>query len=92
MIKSWKHKGLFKFYTTGSTAGIQANHKFRLKIILSIMTAATDIKDLNLPGFNLHKLKGSKNDYYSIKVNGNWRITFKFINSDIYIVNYEDYH
>ena len=47
---------------------------------------------MDLPGYGLHKLKGDRKYSWSIIVNGNWRLTFEFIDGDIYIVNYEDYH
>lgn len=56
------------------------------------LNTAFYIEDLQLPGFNLHQLKGDRSDLWSIKVNGNWRITFTFDDGDVYIVNYEDYH
>lgn len=92
MIKSFKHKGLESFYTTGSAKGIQAKHKDRLQIILARLNAIKNISDINLPSFRLHKLKGDKNDLWSVTVQANWRITFKFENENVYIVDYLDYH
>lgn len=90
MIKSWKHKGLKIFFETGSTAGIQTAHKTRLKIILQRLNAAIKADDLNLPGMRFHPLKGK--DYFSVSVNGNWRIIYKFEGNDAILVNYLDYH
>lgn len=92
MIKSFLHKGLQKFYETGNTKGIQAEHSKKLQMRLSALDTAQHIDDINLPGFNLHKLIGDREGIYSIKVNGNWRVTFRFDDGDVYIVNYEDYH
>lgn len=92
MIKSFKHKGLKKYYDTGSKAGIQASHAKKLKLILSTIDGAKVVSDTDFPGANLHPLKGDKKDLWSVAVNGNWRITFKFENGDAYILNYEDYH
>ena len=92
MISSFKHKGLQKFYETGKTAGIQAAHKKRLKLQLTALGTATCIDDMDIPGFGLHPLKGKRKGIWSIKVNGNWRITFEFEDGNVYIVNYEDYH
>ena len=92
MIKSFKHKGLQKYFESGKTAGIQATHKKRLKFLLIAIDTATNIDDLDIPSFNLHSLKGKRKEIWSIKVNGNWRITFKFEDGDAYILNYEDYH
>ena len=92
MIKSFKHKGLEKFYLTGSTSGIQEKHAQRLRVILNRLNLMTDIKDIDLPNLNLHKLKGNLKDHWSLKVNANWRITFKFEDENVYIVDYQDYH
>jgi len=92
MIKSFKHKGLCLFFETGSTKGIQSKHAKKLIMRLSALDTAITIDDLDLPGFKLHPLHGDREDIWSIKVNGNWRVTFRFENGDVYIVNYEDYH
>lgn len=92
MIKSFKHKGLKLFFETGKTSGIQDKHKKKLRLQLSALNTATVIEDMDLPGYNLHELKGSRKETWSITVNGNWRVTFEFDNGDVYIVNYEDYH
>ncbi len=92
MIKSFKHKGLERFFTKGSKAGIQANHASKLRLQLSALHTAMTIEDMKLPGWKLHNLSGNRADTWSITVNGNWRITFIFENGNVYIVNYEDYH
>lgn len=92
MIKSWKHKGLKSFFETGSARGIHFFHAKKIKHRLAVIDFASVIEDINFPGFYLHKLKGDHNELWSVRVTGNWRITFEFINGDAYIVNYEDYH
>ena len=92
MIKSFKHKGLQKFFETGSLAGIQANHANRLRMQLAALNTAQTIEDMDVPGFRLHPLKGERQGIWSITVNGNWRVTFEFSEGHAYIVNYEDYH
>jgi len=92
MIKSFKHKGLQKFFESGTVKGIQAKHKTKLIMRLSALDTAFTIEDLELPGFSLHQLKGQRDETWSIKVNANWRITFLFKEGDVYIVDYEDYH
>ena len=92
MIKTFKHKGLKLFFDSGKTSGIQTKHANKLRLQLAALDTATIIDDMNLPGYKLHELKGEKKGIWSITVNGNWRITFEFENSDAYIVNYEDYH
>ena len=92
MIKSFKHKGLKRFYETGTTVGIQASHKKRLRLQLAALETAMCIEDIDIPGFKLHELKGNRKGTWSIAVSGNWRITFKFDNGNVYVLNYEDYH
>lgn len=92
MIKSFRHKGLEGFFTTGSIRGIQAAHGKKLRMQLAALDTATVIEDMNVPGYRLHSLKGGRKGVWSITVNGNWRVTFEFTGGDAYIVNYEDYH
>ena len=92
MIKSFKHKGLEKFYRSGSTAGVQNNHAKRLRLILSNLDQAESPDDMDLPGLRLHQLSGSRKGIWSVTVNDNWRVTFIFDGRDAAIVNYEDYH
>ncbi len=92
MIKSFRHKGLEKFYTTGSKAGIQAKHASKLRRILGLLDAATKPDDVNLPGFRLHPLTGKEKGFYSVWVSGNWRVVFQFVGEDIELVDYLDYH
>lgn len=92
MIKSFKHKGLRRFYEAGSTAGIQPTHRRRLRLQLAAFDTAIQIEDMDIPGFRLHPLKGERKGLWSISVSGNWRITFEFRDGNAYVLNYEDYH
>ena len=92
MIKSFKHKGLEKFYASGSIKGIQAKHSIKLRMQLAALDTAHNVEDLDIPGYRLHQLKGKLKGLWSITVNGNWRITFEYSDGNVYIVNYEDYH
>lgn len=92
MIKSFKHKGLEKFFNKGTTVGIQHNHKARLEERLTALHTAFSVEDMDIPGWRLHALKGDREGQYAINVSGNWRIVFEFVNGHAYIVNYEDYH
>lgn len=92
MIISFRHKGLEAFYRTGTTRGIQAVHTRRLAIILAMLDAAAEPQDMGQPGLRLHPLKGDMKDHWSVWVNGNWRITFRFVGSDAELVDYQDYH
>lgn len=92
MIKSFKHKGLEQFFLKGTVKGVQPKHAKKLRLQLIALDTAICIEDLDLPGYRLHPLKGSRKGFWSITVNGNWRITFEFQDGNVYIVNYEDYH
>lgn len=92
MIKSFKHKGLQKFYEEGSTKGIQAIHADKIARILFALDNAGEIRDMDLSGFKLHCLKGDLKDIWAVTVQANWRITFKFEDKNVYIVDYLDYH
>ena len=92
MIQSFIHKGLKRFFETGSKAGIQPPHANRLRLILTVLNVAQDIADIDKPGLKLHALKGDRKGDWAVSVSGNWRVTFQFKNGDAYLLNYEDYH
>lgn len=92
MIVSFIHKGLERFYRTGNIAGIQAIHAERLRVILTLLDSVMTIKDMNAPSMNLHKLKGERKGLWAVTVQANWRVTFRFVNGNAEVVNYEDYH
>jgi len=92
MIRSFTHKGLRKFFESGSSAGIQPQHAARLRMQLAALDTAQTVEDMDVPGFRLHPLKGKEKGRWSIWVNGNWRVTFQFQEGDAHILDYEDYH
>jgi len=92
MIKSFRHKGLEKFFKTGSKAGIQAGHAGRLRIQLTALTHATGPGDMNAPGWQMHRLSGDRAGFYAVSVSGNWRLMFRFDGQDAVDVEYLDYH
>lgn len=92
MIHGFKHKGLGRFFETGSKSGIQAQHAERLRLILAQLNAAIAPRDMALPGLDLHPLKGDRKGAWAVSVSGNWRITFRFVGKDADAVDYEDYH
>lgn len=92
MSISFQHKGLRKFYETGTKKGIRASHEIKLKMILVALDTAETADELDLPAFYLHTLKGDLKGYLSIKVNGNWRVIFKFIGNNVELIDYLDYH
>jgi proteic killer suppression protein len=92
VIKSFRHKGLKKFYESGSIAGIQSSHKTRLRMILAALDSSLEIDDMDIPGFKLHPLRGRLKGRWSVSVSGNWRITFGFREGNAYVLDYEDHH
>ena len=92
MIINFKHKGLEQFFLKGKSAKINPKHMTKLRFIVAKLHTSVDIKDMDFPGSNLHPLKGDKKDYWSVSVNGNWRVIFRFKNENAYDVDYVDYH
>jgi toxin HigB-1 len=93
VIKTFRHAGLEKFFKTGSKAGIQPKHAEKLSIQLFALNRVKSAQDLQAPaGWSLHALSGDLRGHWSIKVNGNWRLTFAFEGDDVILVDYQDYH
>ena len=92
MILSFRHKGLERFFEQGRKSGIQAKHANKLRLILGRLNAATAPEDMDLPGLYLHPLSGNRSGIWSVRVSGNWRVTFRFDGSNAEIVDYQDYH
>lgn len=92
MIKSFRHKGLKNFFETGSKAGIQPDHAAKLRIQLTRLDAATCPRDMDAPGWRLHRLAANLEGHWAITVNGNWRMTFRFEGENAILVDYHDYH
>lgn len=92
MIKRFCHKGLERFFADGNRKGIRPEHAQRLKDILFRLHHAAKIDDMDFPGARLHQLKGNRVGTWSITVNGNWRILFRFDAGHAWDVDYDDYH
>ena len=92
MIKSFKHKGLARFFMENDKSLLNAKHCERISRLLDRLDSSVEISDMNLPGYGLHKLLGDRKDIWSVKVSGNWRITFRFEGTHAYDVYLEDYH
>jgi len=91
VIASFQHKGLEKLYH-GNKKLIEASLRTKAENILFVLDAAAKVEDVNLPGFRLHELTGNRKGTWSIAVNKNWRITFRFESGNALDVNLEDYH
>ena len=94
MIKSFKHKGLEKFFLTGNKKGIQSIHADKLSRILATLDKMNTLKDLSSPAYRLHPLTGDLKGQWAVTVQANWRVTFGYseTTNDVYIVDYKDYH
>ena len=92
MIGSIRHRGLKRLYENGDVRGIGANMRARVTEILSVLEAAETIEEADIPGYWLHQLSGNRQGYWSVRVTGNWRITFRFEDGYAEDVNLEDYH
>jgi len=92
MINSFRHKGLKLLFESGERRGVPAHMAGRIVRRLDAINAATAPTDLNLPGFGLHELKGDRKGTWSLRVSGNYRITFSFRKGDAFDVHLEDYH
>lgn len=92
MIVGFRHKGLRLLYETGMAKGVQPAHKSKLSSILAGLDVASSPDELVLPSYRLHQLKGDLKGHWSIWVNGNWRVTFRFRGTDVELVDYRDYH
>jgi proteic killer suppression protein len=92
LIRSFKHRGLEKFFKTGSKAGIQPAHAKKFQTLLTALNVAQRAENMDVPSWELHPLKGALSSHYAVKVNGNWRLTFRFTGNDAEVVDYQDYH
>jgi len=92
MITSFSHKGLEKFFKTGSAKGIDGNHVNKLRRQLDALDAATQVRDMGIPGWGLHELLGKRKGTWAVEVSGAWRLTFKISDGNAFLVDYEQYH
>lgn len=92
MIKSFRHKGLKRLFETGERRGVAPDLADRLRRRLDVLNRARSTRDLGLPGYGLHQLKGNRAGTWSVTVSGNWRVTFTFEGESAFDVDLEDYH
>jgi proteic killer suppression protein len=92
MIKSFRHKGLALFFATGEIKRIQPKQAKRLRLILSMLHAAANVRQMDAPGLRLHPLKGAAAGRWAVNVDENYRVTFRFAAGHAYEVDYVDYH
>lgn len=92
MIKTFRHKGIERFFQKGPKAGILTKHAKRFRLQLARLDASKSPADMNLPGWRLHPLKGELKGHWAVTVGANWRLTFAFEGTDAVLVDYQDYH
>jgi len=92
MIESFRHKGLRRFFESGDTRGINAEHADRIDVILGLLQDADSIDDMNVPLLRLHALAGDLRGFWSVTVRANWRIIFQFDDGKASNVDLVDYH
>ena len=92
MIKGFRHRGMERFFLTGSKAGIQPKHAEKLRLQLFALNAARGPGDMNAPGWRLHPLAGDLKGHWAVMISGNWRLTFAFEGEEAVFVDYQDYH
>jgi len=92
MIKSIKHKGLRLFFEKNDPSRLPANQIDKIRRILTRLDNANNKDDMNYEGSAFHELKGNLKGFCSVKVTGNYRIIFRFVDDGVFDVNYLDYH
>jgi toxin HigB-1 len=92
MIKSFRHKGLRRFFEDDDGSKLPSDMLTRIRIILSVLHASEKLEGMNLSTFHLHVLKGELKGFFSVTVRANWRIIFRFEGGDAFEVDFIDYH
>ncbi|MCE0913021.1 MULTISPECIES: type II toxin-antitoxin system RelE/ParE family toxin [unclassified Pseudomonas] len=92
MIRSFRHKGLKSLHLQGDTSGVRFDHVARLRRLLASLDVAQSPSELDRPGNRLHPLRGRLDTFWAVNVSGNWRLVFRFIGTDVELVDYLDYH
>ena len=85
-------QGAEKLYEDDSAAKVSPDHADKLRRILARLDAASSPQDMDLPGYRLHELKGQREGTWSVRVSGDWRVTFRFEGGRATDVDFEDYH
>lgn len=92
MIRSFRHRGLKRLYEHDDRRGIRPDLVDIVQEILTVLDEATAPRELDLPGYRLHPLKGNRKGLWSVTVRANWRIIFRFEGVDAFEVELIDYH
>ena len=92
MIESFKHKGLKRLFEEDDRSRLPPDMADRITRIISLLDVASKIQDMDQPSLRLHALKGERTGCFSVTVNGNWRVVFRFDQGNAVDVDYLDYH
>jgi toxin HigB-1 len=92
MIRSFRHRGLKRFYERDDASQIHAAYRKKVARILADLDSARMPQDMDFPGLRLHPLTGDLKGFWSVTVSANWRITFRFDGADVMDVDLVDYH
>ena len=93
MIQTFADTETESFFTTGKSRRLPADILKRAAMRLNQLHAATRIEDLRLPPSNqLEKLSGDRSGQWSIRINGQWRVCFRFEGGHAFEVEVVDYH
>ena len=86
------HRGLRRFYARGDARGLNPDQVARIRRLLTALQDASSPQDMALPGWRLHPLTGERRGQWGVRVSGNWRIVFRFVDGAAVDVDLIDYH
>ena len=93
MIQSFADSETERFFATGRSRRLAPEIRRRAVMRLTQLNAVTRVEDLRFPSSNrLESLKGDRKGQWSIRINEQWRICFRFSNGDAFDVEIVDYH
>ncbi len=92
MIETFSDKALKRLYERGDRSGVRPDMVAKVERILQRLDAIGAPEQMGLPGYRLHPLSGDLRGFWSVSVNGNWRVIFRFDNGRVLDVRLIDYH
>ena len=92
MIRSFRHKPLKQLWETGLAVRLPPERRDKILRMLMFLDRMKSAKDMKMAPWRLHPLKGDRKEQWSVRVTGNYRITFRFEEGNVYDVDFVDYH